>query len=224
MSNKVAMVVGGGSGMGAAAARKLAQDGFQVAVMSSSGKGESLGRELGGLGLTGSNQSSEDLQKLVDQTMARWGRIDVLVNSAGHGPKGPLLELTDAQWHLGLDMYFMNLVRAVRLVAPIMVQQKVGSIVNISTAWVVEPSAMFPTSAVARAGLAAFTKLFADEHAAHKVRMNNVARLDRQPARPRTAPPKCAHAALRHQRRSGRDHRLFGLGRCGLHHGPELAD
>jgi glycosyltransferase involved in cell wall biosynthesis len=76
---------------GAAAARKLAQDGFQVAVMSSSGKGEALGRELGGIGLTGSNQSSEDLQKLVDQTMARWGRIDALVNSAGHGPKGPLL-------------------------------------------------------------------------------------------------------------------------------------
>jgi NAD(P)-dependent dehydrogenase (short-subunit alcohol dehydrogenase family) len=140
----------------------------------SSGKGEALGRELGGLGLTGSNQSSEDLQKLVDQTMARWGRIDVLVNSAGHGPKGPLLELTDAQWHLGLDMYFMNVVRAVRLVAPIMVQQKSGSIVNISTAWVVEPSAMFPTSAVARAGLTAFTKLFTDEHAVHNVRMNNV--------------------------------------------------
>ena len=75
MSNKVAVVVGGGSGMGAAAARKLAQDGFQVAVLSSSGKGEALGRELGGIGLTGSNQSSEDLQKLVDQTMARWGRM-----------------------------------------------------------------------------------------------------------------------------------------------------
>eukprot|EP01030_Chromulinospumella_sphaerica_P006884 gene6884-6735_t len=174
VNNKVAVVVGGGSGMGAAVARKLAQDGFQVAVLSSSGKGEALGRELGGLGLTGSNQSSEDLQKLVDQTMARWGRIDVLVNSAGHGPKGPVLELTDAQWHLGLEMYFLNVVRAVRLVAPIMVQQKSGSIVNISTAWVVEPSAMFPTSAVARAGLAAFTKLFADEHAAHNVRMNNV--------------------------------------------------
>ena len=158
MDNKVAMVVGGGSGMGAAAARKLAHDGFQVAVMSSSGKGEALGRELGGIGMTGSNQSPDDLQKLTDQVMARWGRIDVLVNSAGHGPKGPVLELTDAQWHLGLDMYFLNVVRAVRVVAPIMVQQKAGSIVNISTAWVGEPAAMFPTSAVARAGLAAIER------------------------------------------------------------------
>lgn len=174
MTNKVTLVIGGGSGMGAAAARKLAQDGLQVAVLSSSGKGEALGRELGGIGLTGSNQSPEDLQALADQAMARWSRIDVLVNSAGHGPKGPLLALTDAQWHLGLDMYFLNAVRAVRVVTPIMVQQKTGAIVNISTAWVDEPSSMFPTSAVARAGLAAFTKLFADEHAVHNVRMNNV--------------------------------------------------
>ncbi len=174
MNKKVAMVVGGGSGIGAAAARQLAQDGFEVAVLSSSGKGEALGRELGGLGLTGSNQSQEDLQKLVDQAMARWGRIDVLVNSAGHGPKGPVLELTDAQWHLGMDMYFLNVVRAVRVVAPIMVQQKSGAIVNISSAWVDEPSATFPASAVARAVLAAFTKLFADEYAVHHVRMNNV--------------------------------------------------
>ena len=68
MKNKVAMVVGGGSGMGAATVRKLAQEGFHLAVLSSSGKGEALGRELDGLGLTGSNQSTEDLQKLVDQT------------------------------------------------------------------------------------------------------------------------------------------------------------
>lgn len=174
MNHKVAMVVGGGSGIGAAAARQLAQDGYQVAVLSSSGKGEALGRELGGIGLTGSNQSQHDLQTLADQAMARWGRIDVLVNSAGHGPKGAVLELTDEQWHLGMDMYFLNVVRAVRVVAPIMVRQKAGAIVNISSAWVVEPSAMFPTSAVARAGLAAFTKLFADEYAVHNVRMNNV--------------------------------------------------
>jgi NAD(P)-dependent dehydrogenase (short-subunit alcohol dehydrogenase family) len=174
MDKQVAVIVGGGSGMGAAAARKLAADGFAVAVLSSSGKGEALARELGGLGVTGSNQSNDDLKRLVDQTMGRFGRIDVLVNSAGHGPRAPLLEITDEQWHAGIDVYFMNVVRAVRLVAPIMVDQKGGAIINISTAWVSEPSAMFPTSAVARAGLAAYTKLFADAYAAHNVRMNNV--------------------------------------------------
>jgi NAD(P)-dependent dehydrogenase (short-subunit alcohol dehydrogenase family) len=174
MAEKVAVVVGGGSGMGAAAARKLAADGFAIAILSSSGKGEALGHELGGIGVTGSNQSSADLGRLVDLTVDRWGRIDVLVNSAGHGPRAPVLDLTDEQWHAGLDVYLLNVIRATRLVAPVMVKQQGGAIVNISTAWVAEPSPMFPTSAVFRAGLAAFTKLFADEHAASNVRMNNV--------------------------------------------------
>jgi NAD(P)-dependent dehydrogenase (short-subunit alcohol dehydrogenase family) len=174
MSDKVAMIVGGGSGMGAAAARKLAADGYSVAVLSSSGKGEALAKELGGLGFTGSNQSNDDLKRFVDLAMEKWGRIDALVNGAGHGPRAPLLEITDEQWHTGIDVYFLNVVRATRLVAPIMVAQKGGAIVNISTAWVGEPAAMFPTSAVARAGLAAYTKLFADQYAQHNVRMNNV--------------------------------------------------
>ena len=171
---KVAMIVGGGSGMGAAAARKLAADGFAVAVLSSSGKGEALGKELGGIGFTGSNQSNDDLKRFVDLTMEKWGRVDALVNGAGHGPRAPLLEITDEQWHAGFDTYFMNVARAARLVGPVMVAQKKGAIVNISTAWVNEPAAMFPTSAVARAGLATYTKLFADQYAADNVRMNNV--------------------------------------------------
>src|SRR5215204_4123266 len=92
---KVAIITAGGSGMGAAAARRLAADGFAVAILSSSGKGEALANELSGLGITGSNQSADDLQRLVDGTLERWGRIDVLVNSAGHGPRAPVLELTD---------------------------------------------------------------------------------------------------------------------------------
>lgn len=174
MTDKVAMIVGGGSGMGAAAAKRLAADGFAVAVMSSSGKGEALGKELGGIGFTGSNQSNDDLKRFVDLAMEKWGRIDALVNGAGHGPRAAITEITDEQWQKGFDTYFMNVVRAVRLVAPVMVTQKSGAIVNISTAWVDEPSAMFPTSAVARAGLGVYTKLFADSHAAHNVRMNNV--------------------------------------------------
>ena len=174
MSERVAVVIGGGSGMGAAAARRLAADGFRIAILSSSGKGEALGTELGGIGVTGSNQSSDDLSRLVQVVLDRWGRIDVLVNSAGHGPKGPVLELTDEQWHAGVEVYLLNVIRAARLVTPTMVKQKDGAIVNISSAWALEPSPMFPTSAVFRAGLAAFTKLFADEYAANNVRMNNV--------------------------------------------------
>jgi len=174
MVDKVAVVTAGGSGMGAAAARQLAHEGFKVAVLSSSGKGEALARELGGIGVTGSNQPNDDLKRLVDLAMERWARIDVLVNSASHGPRAPVLELSDEQWHTGLDVYLMNVIRPTRLVTPVMVKQRSGVIVNISTAWAFEPSAMFPTSAVFRSGLAAFTKIFADRYAADNVRMNNV--------------------------------------------------
>jgi NAD(P)-dependent dehydrogenase (short-subunit alcohol dehydrogenase family) len=172
--SKVALITAGGSGMGAACARRLAADGYGVAVLSSSGKGEALAAELGGVGVTGSNRSAEDLRRLVDAAMDRWGRIDALVNSAGHGPRKPLLELTDADWATGMEVYFLNVVRPLRLVAPIMEAGGGGAVVNISTAWTFEPSAMFPTSAVFRAGLAAFTKIFADEWAAKGIRVNNV--------------------------------------------------
>ena len=171
---KVALVTAGGSGMGAAAARRLAKDGYRVAVLSSSGKGEALAEELGGVGVTGSNLETADVQRLVDAAMQRWGRVDALVNSAGHGPRGPLLDITDEDWHRGMEVYFLAAVRPIRLVAPIMAAQGGGAIVNISTAWAFEPSAMFPTSAVFRAGLASFTKIFADNYAARNVRMNNV--------------------------------------------------
>jgi NAD(P)-dependent dehydrogenase (short-subunit alcohol dehydrogenase family) len=101
---KVAIVTAGGSGMGAASARKLAADGFKVAILSSSGKGEALAQELGGIGITGSNQSNDDLKRLVDTVMDSWGRIDVLVNSASHGPRAQIIEITDEQWHTGLDV------------------------------------------------------------------------------------------------------------------------
>jgi NAD(P)-dependent dehydrogenase (short-subunit alcohol dehydrogenase family) len=173
-SEKVAIVTAGGSGIGAAAARRLAADGYKIAVLSSSGKGEKLAVELGGIGLTGSNLSNDDIRSLVDQVMAKWGRVDVLVNSAGHGPRGPILEISDEDWHKGMDVYFLSAVRPTRLVTPIMQKQKSGVIINVSTAWVFEPSSMFPTSTFARAGLAAFTKIFVDTFGSDNIRMNNV--------------------------------------------------
>lgn len=171
---KVAIVTAGGSGMGAAAARKLASEGFQVAILSSSGKGEALAHELGGLGVTGSNLEPADLSRLVDATIARWGRIDAVVNSAGHGPKGPILEISDDDWHRGMAFYLLNAVRMARLVTPIMQRQGGGSFVNISTYAAFEPEALFPTSGVFRAGLASFAKIFADQYARENIRMNNV--------------------------------------------------
>ena len=171
---KTAILTAAGSGMGAGIARRLAADGWRVAILSSSGKGEALARELGGLGVTGSNLDPEALKSLVDGALGRWSRIDAVVNSAGHGPKGAVLELSDDDWHRGLEVYLMNVIRMTRLVVPVMEKQGGGSIVNISTYATFEPEAAFPTSGVFRAGLTAFTKLVADKYAASGVRINNL--------------------------------------------------
>ena len=171
---RVAVITAGGSGMGADAARRLASEGYEIAILSSSGKGETLANERGGVGVTGSNRSVADLQKLVELAMERWGRVDVLINSAGHGPKGPVLEISDDDWHTGMEVYLLNVVRPTRIVTPIMAAQGGGAIVNISTFAAFEPDPLFPTSGVFRAALASFTKLFADKYAADNIRMNNV--------------------------------------------------
>ncbi|WP_316859301.1 SDR family oxidoreductase [uncultured Cohaesibacter sp.] len=171
---KVALVMAGGSGMGAAAARKLSADGYKVAILSSSGKGEALATELGGVGVTGSNLEHDDVKRLVDLAMEKWGRIDALVNSAGHGPRAPILEISDDDWHKGMEVYFLSAVRPIRLVTPIMEAQGRGAIVNISTAWAIQPTAMFPTSTAFRASLGAFTKIYSDDYASKGIRINNV--------------------------------------------------
>lgn len=171
---KIAIVTAAGKGMGAAIAKELSNSGYQLALMSPSGSAEELAKSLDAVGLRGSVTDADDLQKLVNMTMDRYGRIDAVVNHTGHPPKGPLLEIPDSDWHLGLDMLLLNVVRMARLVTPIMIQQGGGAFVNISTAPLFEPEAAFPVSGAIRAALAGFTKIYSDQYAAQGIRMNNV--------------------------------------------------
>jgi NAD(P)-dependent dehydrogenase (short-subunit alcohol dehydrogenase family) len=170
----VAIVTAAGRGLGAAVAKELAANDYQVALMSPSGAAEKLAESLDGLGLTGSVTEFDDIQGLVDATMAAYGRIDAVVNHSGHPPKGPLLEIPDADWHAGLDLIMLNVVRMARLVTPVMQSQGGGAIVNVSTYAVFEPEAAFPVSGPIRAALAGFTKLYADEYAKDGIRMNTL--------------------------------------------------
>lgn len=174
VEKKVALLTTGATAVGSAIARRLARDGFHIGILSTTGQGEALAAELGGAAVAGSNVVLEDLRLLVDRAMARWGRIDVLVNSAGHAPRAPLLDLADEQWLSGMNTHLLNVIRPSRLVLPIMQAQRGGSIINISSAWPVEPSALFPASSMMRAGLASFTRIFVDSFSHHNVRMNNV--------------------------------------------------
>lgn len=174
MTKKVAIVTAAGKGMGAACARELAAQGYEVALMSTSTNSIELAKELGGLGLQGSVTEPADLARLVNETMEKYGRVDALVNNTGHPPKGDLLEISDEAWHTGLDLVLINVVRMARLVTPIMQKQGGGAIVNISTFAAFEPSLSFPVSSALRAALGSFAKLYADRYAADGIRMNNL--------------------------------------------------
>jgi NAD(P)-dependent dehydrogenase (short-subunit alcohol dehydrogenase family) len=173
-SQPVALITAAGKGMGAACARELAARGYRVSLLARSPEIDVLARELGGGATRGSVDVAEDLERFVRESLEAHGRIDAVVNNTGHPPKGPLLELTDLDWHAGMDMVFLNVVRMARLVTPIMRAQGSGAIVNISTFAAYEPDARFPISASLRAALGSFTKIFADAHAAVGIRMNNV--------------------------------------------------
>ncbi len=171
---KVAAFIASGSGMGADSAKHLNAKGYDIAIMSSSGKGEKLAIDLGGLGYTGSNLEAQDIKIFLDKVHKKFGKIDVLINSAGHGPKGDILEIGDDEWIKGMEVYLLNVVRASRIITPIMQKQQNGSIINISTFAVFEPDSNFPTSGIFRSGLAAFTKLYSDKYAKDNIRMNNI--------------------------------------------------
>ncbi len=174
MEQKVAIVTAAGRGMGAACARELVAQGYAVALMSVSERAQALAAELGGMGMQGSVTETADLIKLVTMTMREYGRIDAVINNTGHPPKGDLLEIGDDDWHVGLDLVMLNVVRMAKLVVPVMQKQGGGAFVNISTFAAFEPSLSFPVSSALRAGLGSFTKLFADRYAAENIRMNNV--------------------------------------------------
>lgn len=172
--SQVVVVVGGGSGIGAAAVREFAKSDYRVVAMSPSGRARELAESLGGAGVDGSNTDPEALRAVVDLAVSRFGRIDAVVNSSGHAARGPVLEITDDEWFAGMDLYLMNVVRMTRLVTPHLIAAGGGSIVNVSTAGALEPSASFPVSVTLRAALASYTKLYATEYGPRGIRMNNV--------------------------------------------------
>jgi len=184
----VAIVTAAGKGMGEACARELRARGYELALMSPSGASRKLAGELGGIGLDGSVTEKADLEKLIGMTLEAHGRIDAVVNNTGHAPwsqhaSGPgydpdlpstLLDIPDRDWHGGLDLLVLNVVRMSRLVTPVMRRQGGGAMVNISSFGALEPRLIFPISSALRLALSGFVKLYADEHGKHGIRMNNV--------------------------------------------------
>ena len=171
---KIAIVTAASRGMGAACARELAEKGYSLTLMARSDDIHDIAKDLGALAVEGSVVVLGDLERAVRDTVAKWGRIDAVVNNTGHAAKGELLSLTDDEWQAGLDLLLLNVIRMARIVTPVMRAQGSGALVNISTFAALEPDLRFPISATLRGALTNFTKLFSQQYAGLGIRMNTV--------------------------------------------------
>ena len=141
--------------------------------MSRSERIHDLAKELDGIAIQGSITEPADLEKLVDVTVEHFGHVDAVMNNVGHPPKGPLLELTDDDWQAGFEMNLLSVVRMARVVTPHLIANGGGAIVNMSAYAAFEPESDFPMTTL-RAALGSWTKLYADNYAAHNIRMNAI--------------------------------------------------
>jgi len=172
MTDKVCLITGGGRGMGAATAREMHARGYKLALMSPSESCEKLAAELGGVARRGVAESAEDIKGIFDLAMETYERIDAVLIHVGGPPKGDLLEISEEDWDKANEMVIKPVIRMAKLVTPQMEKQGGGSIVNITTFSALEPSLIFPTSSVYRAGVSAFTKLYSDRYGPSNIRMN----------------------------------------------------
>jgi NAD(P)-dependent dehydrogenase (short-subunit alcohol dehydrogenase family) len=170
----VAIVTAASRGMGAACTRELARRGYRLALLARSAEVEALAAELGGIAVRGSVTDPDALARVVEAARLEFGRVDAVVNNTGHPPKGDLLSVRDDEWHTGLDLLLLGVVRMARLVTPLMLAQGGGAVVNISSFAAAEPGLDTPVSSTLRAALGSFAKLFTQRYGSQGLRMNNI--------------------------------------------------
>jgi NAD(P)-dependent dehydrogenase (short-subunit alcohol dehydrogenase family) len=182
--NKVVVITGGGGGIGKAAAARFLQEGASVVL--SSRRPEVLDaaqRDLDRSGehvavVAGDASSPAVATRLIEEAVARFGGVDVLVNSTGVFRVVPFLEQTEEQVEEALDSTLRPTFYASQAAARMMVESgRGGAIVNVGSMWAIDAIAATPTSAysAAQAGRHALTKNLAIELAPHAIRVNTVA-------------------------------------------------
>lgn len=135
--DRVVIITGASSGIGAALARELAAQGAQLALFARRPDqlqtvAESCGSESV-LTVVGDVTSAEDRQRLVEQTLARFGRIDVLINNAGIGDGGTFTQITAERIDAVLQTNLVAVIHLTHLVVPTMIEQGAGIIINVSS-------------------------------------------------------------------------------------------
>src|SRR3989475_610576 len=181
LKGQVALVTGGSKGIGKAVARGLAQEGVRVAICARSkasleAAAEELGKATGAevFAVAGDLTRPDDVQRIVDATVSRFGRIDVLVNNAGSAPGGEILDLTEEDWQKALQLKFMGYVRCIKAVIPHMQRQGGGRIVNIVGNDGVKPIGIELSPSAANAADLAMTIALAEQYGRQNILVNAI--------------------------------------------------
>jgi dehydrogenase/reductase SDR family protein 4 len=182
LEGKVALVTGGGRGIGKAIAFRLAQAGANVVIASRKMENlEATAKEFAGLPgktipMTCHVGRKEELEKLVAATEAQVGPVDILVNnSATNLGQGPCLDVTDEQLMKTIEINVLSALRLVRLTVPKMIERGGGSIINIASIAGLHPQNGGLVYSFTKAGLIMMTRNWAVEFGKHKVRVNAIA-------------------------------------------------
>jgi NAD(P)-dependent dehydrogenase (short-subunit alcohol dehydrogenase family) len=180
LTNRVAVVVGGTSGIGRAIALGLAEAGADVAptgrrekqVQQVAGEVEQLGRRS--LALTSDVSDTKSIQKLADTVIEKFGKVDILVNAAGRTVRRPTLEVSDAEWEGILDTNLTGMLRTCRAFGRHMIERRYGRIINIGSLTSLVALQEVAAYGASKAGVAALTKSLAVEWAPHGVCVNAI--------------------------------------------------
>jgi 3-oxoacyl-[acyl-carrier protein] reductase len=175
--NRVAMVAAASKGLGRAIAESLAAEGCRLSICSRSLESlEPVRAAIGGdtLAVACDVSNGDDLRRWFEETVARFGQVDIVVTNTGGPPAAPFMQLTEEQWRSGIDSTLMNIVRLCRLAIPGMQERKWGRIVHLTSFVAKQPLDLLTVSSTLRAGISALTKTLADQVARDGILVNAV--------------------------------------------------
>lgn len=178
LAGQVALVTGAAQGIGAAIANGLAAEGARVVVADLRGAGEAAARYRDGVGVTADVADEDDVQRLVDETLERCGRLDVLVNNAGLYASlamRPFTEIPLEEWRRVMDVNVASMFLTCRAAVPALRDAGGGAIVNISSGTPFRGVPFMLHYVTSKGAIVAFTRALARELGADGIRVNCVA-------------------------------------------------
>ncbi|MDO5664174.1 MAG: 3-oxoacyl-[acyl-carrier-protein] reductase [Bacteroidia bacterium] len=182
LEGKTALITGAARGIGKAIALKLAGEGANIAFtdLTIDENGQATEREIESLGVKCKGYASnaanfEETHTVVDEIMKDFGRIDILVNNAGITKDGLMMRMTEQQWDAVINVNLKSAFNFIHAVTPVMMRQKSGSIINMSSVVGVSGNAGQSNYSASKAGMIGLAKSVAKEFGSRGIRANAIA-------------------------------------------------